>query len=162
RDRIRANLLGDWIEFYVSYLHARGHPSGVIQQYAQAVEHLGAWLRSEHIAIEAVTRATIDSFLHDHLPHCQCPAPAVASSTARQISSHVSTRCPFNASDLSTFHRCRSALHRLALFADGPALLDLADVLGGVGHLARRVAHVHVDDADLLSGLDRMVRQRLH
>jgi integrase/recombinase XerD len=76
RDRIRANLLGDWIELYVAHLHARGHPPGVIQQYAQAVEHLGAWLRSEHIAIEAVTRATIDSFLHDHLPRCQCPTPA--------------------------------------------------------------------------------------
>ena len=23
-----------------------------------------------------MTRATIDSFLHDHLPHCQCPTPA--------------------------------------------------------------------------------------
>jgi site-specific recombinase XerD len=76
RDRVRVNLLGDWIELYVSYLHARGHPPGVIQQYAQAVEHLGAWLRSEHIALDAVTRATIDSFLHDHLPRCQCPIPA--------------------------------------------------------------------------------------
>jgi integrase/recombinase XerD len=76
RDRIRANLLGDWIELYVAYLQARGHPPGVIQQYAQAVEHLGAWLRSEHIALDAVTRAAIDSFLHDHLPRCQCPTPA--------------------------------------------------------------------------------------
>src|SRR3954452_7169933 len=76
RDRIRPNLLGDWIALYVAYLHVRGHPPGVIQQYAQAVEHLGAWLGSEHIAIEAVTRATIDSFLDDHLPRCQCPTPA--------------------------------------------------------------------------------------
>ena len=76
RDRIRANVLGDWIGLYIAYLHARGHPPGVIQQYAQAVEHLGAWLRSEHIALEAVTRATIASFLHDHLPRCQCPTPA--------------------------------------------------------------------------------------
>jgi len=76
RDRIRANLLGGWIGLYIAYLHARGHPPGVIQQCAQAVEHLGAWLRSEHIALDAVSRATIDSFLHDHLPRCQCPAPA--------------------------------------------------------------------------------------
>ena len=76
RDRIRANILGDWIGPYVAHLQARGHPPGVIQQYAQAVEHLGAWLASEHITVEAVTRATIDSFLHDHLPSCQCPTPA--------------------------------------------------------------------------------------
>ena len=65
-----------WIELYVAYLDARGHPPGIIQQYVQAVEHFGAWLASEHIALEAVTRATIDSFLHDHLPRCQCPTPA--------------------------------------------------------------------------------------
>lgn len=76
RARLRANLLGNWIEAYVSYLDQRGHPPGTIQQYVQAVEHLGVWLASEHIPVEAVTRATIDSFLHDHLPHCKCPSPA--------------------------------------------------------------------------------------
>src|SRR3954454_9248234 len=76
RDRIRANILGAWIELYVAYLDARGHPPGVIQQYVQSVEHFGVWLTSEHIAIEDVTRAMIDSFLHEHLPHCQCAPPA--------------------------------------------------------------------------------------
>src|SRR5262249_4793030 len=72
------NILGAWIELYAAYLHTRGHPPGVIQQYVQSVEHLGAWLTSEQITIDAVTRVTIDSFLHDHLPHCQCPTPAPA------------------------------------------------------------------------------------
>ena len=76
RDRIRANIVGSWIELYVDYLEARGHPPSVIQQYVQGVEHFGVWLTSEQIAIEAVTRATIDSFLHEHLSHCQCPTPA--------------------------------------------------------------------------------------
>jgi integrase/recombinase XerD len=76
RDRIRANIIGSWIELYVDYLESRGHPRGVIQQYVQGVEHFGVWLTSEHIAVEAVTRATIDSFLHHHLLHCRCPAPA--------------------------------------------------------------------------------------
>jgi integrase/recombinase XerD len=76
RDRMRANPLGAWIEAYVTYLDKRGHPPGTIQQYAQAVEHFGAWLASEHIAVAGVTRATIDSFLKDHLPRCRCPTPA--------------------------------------------------------------------------------------
>jgi integrase/recombinase XerD len=76
RARMRANPLGARIEAYVAYLDNRGHPPGTIQQYVQAVEHFGVWLSSEHIAIEDVTRATIDSFLHDHLPHCRCPTPA--------------------------------------------------------------------------------------
>ena len=76
RARMRANVLGNWIEAYVSYLDQRGHPPGTIQQYVQAVEHLGVWLASEHIAVEALTRATIDFFLHDHLPTCRCTTPA--------------------------------------------------------------------------------------
>ena len=76
RARIRANLLGDRIEPYVTYLDERGHSPHTIQQYVSAVEHFGVWLASEHITIEGVTRATIDSFLHDHLPHCRCPTPA--------------------------------------------------------------------------------------
>jgi site-specific recombinase XerD len=76
RARLRANPLGAWIEAYVDYLDKRGHPPGTIQQYVQGVEHFGVWLASEHIAIEGVNRATIDSFLHDHLPQCRCPTPA--------------------------------------------------------------------------------------
>jgi site-specific recombinase XerD len=68
RARLRADLLGCWIEAYVDYLDQRGHAPGTIQQYVQGVEHFGVWLAFEHITIEDVTRATIDSFLHDHLP----------------------------------------------------------------------------------------------
>src|SRR4051794_21248546 len=76
RDRLRANPLGARIEAYVACLDARGHPRGTIQPYVHAVEHFGAWLTSEHLAIEDVSRATIDSFLHRHLPLCRCPTPA--------------------------------------------------------------------------------------
>jgi len=78
RTRLRANILGSWIEAYVEYLDQRGHPPSTIQQYVQGVEHFGVWLASEQITIENVTRATIDSFLHDHLPICRCPTPAPA------------------------------------------------------------------------------------
>jgi hypothetical protein len=54
--------------------------------------------------------------------------------------------------------KCRSAFHRLALPADGPAVLDLLDVLRGVGDFARRARHVHRYPADLRPGLEGMVR----
>ena len=76
RARLRANPLGAWIEAYVDYLDHRGHAPGTIQQYVQGVEHFGVWLASEQIAIEDVTWTTIDSFLHDHLPNCQCATPS--------------------------------------------------------------------------------------
>ena len=76
RARLRANPLGAWIEAYVAYLGERGHPLGTIQSYVQAVEHFGVWVASEHIAIDAVTQTSVDSFLLDHLPVCRCPTPA--------------------------------------------------------------------------------------
>src|SRR4051812_23918603 len=76
RARLRANILGAWIEAYVDYLDRRGHPPGTIQPYVHAVEHFGAWLTSEQFVIEDVSQATIDSFLRDHLPLCRCPTPA--------------------------------------------------------------------------------------
>ena len=76
RDRIRANPLGNWLPNYIAYLDARGHSPNTIQQCVRAVEHFGSWLASEHLAPEDLTRATIRSFLHDHLPICRCPAPS--------------------------------------------------------------------------------------
>ena len=76
RDRIRANPLGGWLPDYISYLDARGHPRSTIRRCVRAVEHFGIWLVSQHIAPEDVTRTTIRSFLHDHLPACHCPTPA--------------------------------------------------------------------------------------
>src|SRR5947209_18387229 len=49
---------------------------------------------------------------------------------------------------------------RFALLPDGPALLDLLNVLRRAGHLARGVAHVHRYGADPGRSLERRVRQR--
>jgi hypothetical protein len=97
RDRIRANLLGEWLPDYISYLVARGHAPHLIQEYARSVEHFGSWLASEHLAPEAITRATIRSFLRDHLPACRCPGPAP-----------------------TTFRHVRAALNHLLRLPGGP------------------------------------------
>jgi integrase/recombinase XerD len=97
RDRIRANLLGEWLPDYISYLVARGHAPHLIQEYARSVEHFGSWLASEHLAPEAITRATIRSFLRDHLPACRCPGPAP-----------------------TTFRHVRAALNHLLQLPGGP------------------------------------------
>jgi integrase/recombinase XerD len=76
RDRIRANPLGGWLPDYITYLDARGHLPKIIQLYVRAVEHFGSWLASERLAPDDLTRATIRSFLDNHLPACRCPAPA--------------------------------------------------------------------------------------
>jgi len=88
RDRIRANLLGFWIPTYIAYLDARGHPRSTIRRCVWAVEHFGVWLHSQRITPEDVTRTTIRSFLHEHLPACHCPTPAATN--PRQVGAALS------------------------------------------------------------------------
>ena len=76
RDRIRANPLGAWIPDYMAYLDARGHPRSTIRRNVRVVEHFGVWLASKRISPEDVTRTTVRSFFHEHLPDCHCPTPA--------------------------------------------------------------------------------------
>src|SRR5262245_51547961 len=75
-DRIRANPLAAWLPSYVAHLDARGHPRSTVRRSVRAIEHFGTWLTSQRIALEDVTRGTIRSFLHEHLPACHCPTPA--------------------------------------------------------------------------------------
>ena len=60
----------------MAYLDARGHPRSTIRRNVRVVEHFGVWLASKRISPEDVTRVTIRSFLHEHLPDCRCPTPA--------------------------------------------------------------------------------------
>jgi len=95
--RIRANPLGPWLPNYCAYLEGCGHLPKIIQQSVRAVEHFGSWLASEHLAPEEITRATIRSFLADHLPVCRCPGPAP-----------------------TTFRHVRAALNHLLRLPGGP------------------------------------------
>ena len=54
----------------------------------------------------------------------------------------------------------RSAANRLALLARAAGLLDLGDVVERQGDLARGVAHVDLDLAELLRRSLRPLRQR--
>lgn len=74
--RLEASLLRPWLEPYVLYLHARRHTVDGIQIYVRAVEHFGHWLSRKRIKPLDVNQQTVQSFLRNHLPHCQCPPPA--------------------------------------------------------------------------------------
>jgi site-specific recombinase XerD len=67
------------IDDYVTYLTERGHPPSTIQQYVQAVEHFGAWLRRTRCSVERVDEQVIERFVHGHLARCACPPPCSTS-----------------------------------------------------------------------------------
>lgn len=73
--RLRASVLAESLEPYVSRLAGRGHPVSTVQVYVQAVEHFGVWLRNEGIPVGAVGPDAVSEFVDDHLPICTCPTP---------------------------------------------------------------------------------------
>lgn len=76
RDRIGHNVLSAVLEKLVVHLAKRGHTLHTLQSYMQATEHFGHWLEIRKIPLVAVEKATVDEYLHRHLPHCRCPIPA--------------------------------------------------------------------------------------
>src|SRR5262245_649915 len=98
-----------------------------------------------------------------HSSHSR-PSAAAAASASRCSGVSGSRRRPPPSSVTGSgrIMRARSALDRLPLLAPVAAGLDLADVLGDVGHLAGRVAHVHLDPAQPLAQRERLGGERLH
>ncbi len=76
--RLRTSVFFAAIDDYVTYLAERGHPPSTIQQYVQAVEHFGGWLRRARCSVERVNEQVIERFVHGHLARCACPPPCSA------------------------------------------------------------------------------------
>ncbi len=75
--RLRTNPLGALFDRFVAFLLRRGHAAPFIHQLIRATEHFGYWLGTRYapVTADAVTRASVRFFLHDHLPACSCPLP---------------------------------------------------------------------------------------
>ncbi len=71
RARIKSNPLGSVLRDYVAYLGSRGHHPRTIQQYVNAVEHFGRWIKGRPIDHD-----TVERFIQRHLPHCRCTRPS--------------------------------------------------------------------------------------
>jgi integrase/recombinase XerD len=94
--RLRTSVFFDTIDDYVTYLTERGHPPSTIQQYVQAVEHFGGWLRRTRCAVERANEQVIERFVHGHLARCACPPPC--STSVHQVRAslrhlHIVLRC---------------------------------------------------------------------
>ena len=73
--RIGRNQLWEEIAGLSEYLLKRGHAIGTIQQYLQAIEHLGTWMRRRGITTAELNELVVRRFL-GHLAVCCCPPPA--------------------------------------------------------------------------------------
>jgi integrase/recombinase XerD len=73
--RVERNLLAKQLAALAEHLGRRGHTAAVIQSYVQAGEHFGYWLRRTRRTTAEVNKASVRTFLAQHLSRCRCPAP---------------------------------------------------------------------------------------
>lgn len=76
RRRMRASHLGIILERFALDLNERGYVITCLQSYVQIAEHFSRWLGHRRSSTAEVDEGLVERFLHRHLPHCRCPAPA--------------------------------------------------------------------------------------
>jgi integrase/recombinase XerD len=76
RRRMAASHLCIILTDFVEHLQSLGYASWTIRDYAGAVEHFGAWLKSRCLASSRISPELVRWFLRKHLDRCHCPKPA--------------------------------------------------------------------------------------
>lgn len=140
RRRMAAGHLSIILKDFVSDLHDRGHTANTIQQYTQAVEHFGGWLRRRGVAAANIGADHVRRFLSQHLRHCHCPMPAA-----------------------NTLPTCRAAIRRLMDSLQRHGVVRRTNHPKTARHGADRVLLAydqHLDQVCGLSTSSRRARQR--
>jgi len=60
---------------YSKYLKERGHREGTLHAYCSALTHFLRWLTTESPQRQLINIVTVDAFLNEHLPVCNCLPP---------------------------------------------------------------------------------------
>lgn len=67
--------LGAFASTYCQHLVDRGYAACTRRTYLCCVAHFARWTGQCGVLARDLTDEDIGRFLHDHLPHCRCPAP---------------------------------------------------------------------------------------
>jgi integrase/recombinase XerD len=69
------NVLAPAVGPYRAHLEGGRFKAAVTRVYVATVLHFGDWLRTEEFSAADISEATVQRFLLDHLPRCQCMRP---------------------------------------------------------------------------------------
>lgn len=71
--------LAPHVDAFVDYLRQGRYANNTTRRYLVCIAHFARWISQCHLIIEQLDEAAVSRFLGDHLPHCDCPAPACRS-----------------------------------------------------------------------------------
>lgn len=73
---LAGSMLGAQSDSYARYLAERGYSIESVRNYLSCVAHFSYWLKKRRTKLNQLDEALVQCFLNDHLPRCDCPAPA--------------------------------------------------------------------------------------
>ena len=130
--------LAEQVPAYIARLRDGRYASNTMARYLGAVAHFAHWMALCRLSAERLDESRVAQFLHEHLPHCGCPASAM--------------RHPREA------HAALMPL--LALLRERGVISDLPSPTGPIAdELSRYDAHMR--DARGLSAVTRVNRLRI-
>jgi len=72
---LKLSILEAYVPEYYAYLDRQGYAHNTKRVYLCAVAHFARWIAPKRTELAAVDEHTVAYFIHDHLPHCDCPYP---------------------------------------------------------------------------------------
>ena len=73
---LAGSMLGARSDLYARYLAERGYSIESARNYLSCVAHFSYWIKRRRTKLNRLDEALVHCFVNDHLPRCDCPAPA--------------------------------------------------------------------------------------
>lgn len=67
--------IGPYVDAFKQHLTDRGYAANTFASYLGGITHFARWARSRRLRLHRIDEASINEFLDDHLPSCQCAGP---------------------------------------------------------------------------------------
>lgn len=67
--------LAPYIDLYTDHLKLGQYATTTTNRYMLSLAHFARWVSQSGCKVEQLNETTVNRFLNEHLPHCDCPAP---------------------------------------------------------------------------------------
>ena len=70
-----ASVIAPHMGAYSAHLQSGRYASSTIHGYILGLVHFATWMAQDKLSVDLLDEITINRFLVEHLPHCDCPSP---------------------------------------------------------------------------------------
>lgn len=65
------------LDAFVAHLQRGRYAAGTTRSYLRGIAHFAYWMTQNNLPVQVLDERTVEQFLIDHLPRCNCPRPVM-------------------------------------------------------------------------------------